>query len=361
MPVNQYSFLQISFAFIMSIGLMNHVLIIPILLEVSARDSWLSVLVSVAMFIPIFLMVGYIIKKTKQNGIQTWLNENYSKGWWVFINLVMIASLIFVVIVTLRDMLVWTNATYLPNTPSGVLGFIFIGFALYTAIKGLRAIVISAGILLPLVFLLGEFVMIANFTYKDYSLLFPIFEKGISPMWSGTIYVGAGLIELIYLVFLQQYVSTKIKKRHLVILGLVIAGLTIGPTMGALAAFGPVEAGLQRSPAFEQWRLVRIGTYIEHVDFLSIYQWMSGAYIRIALALYLLIELIPWRKKIVTAGISILCFGVAIFPIGDITVLRILRKVYYPTTFFVLLALTLLLFLLALFSKPKRIMRVRRR
>lgn len=361
MPVNQYSFLQMSFAFILSIGLMNHVLIIPILLEVSARDAWLSVIVAAVLFVPVFIMVGYIINKTKQEGIRIWLTKHYGKGWSVAIHLTIILSLIFVVIITLRDMLVWTNATYLPNTPSGVLGIIFIGLALYTALKGMRAVVVTSGILLPIVFLLGEFVMIANFPYKDYSLLFPIFEKGAASMWSGTIYVGAGFIELIYLVFLQQYVSTKIKKRHLVFLGLVLAGLTIGPTMGAIAAFGPVEAALQRSPAFEQWRLVRIGSYIEHVDFLSIYQWMSGAYIRIALALYILLELISWRKKVVITGIALLCFGASIFPVGDITVLRLLRIVYYPTVLVVLLVLTILLFFLALFAKPKRAMKVRRR
>ncbi|WP_020618963.1 hypothetical protein [Paenibacillus daejeonensis] len=36
---------------------------------------------------------------------------------------------------------------------------------------------------------------------------------------------------------------------------------------------------------------MKIGRFIEHVDFLSIFQWLSGAYIRIALAIYLSLEL----------------------------------------------------------------------
>ena len=41
-------------------------------------------------------------------------------------------------------------------------------------------------------------------------------------------------------------------------------------------------------PAYEQWRVLSIGEYISHLDFFALYQWLSGALIRIGLFMYLL-------------------------------------------------------------------------
>lgn len=47
---------------------------------------------------------------------------------------------------------------------------------------------------------------------------------------------------------------------------------------------------------YEQWRLVKLGNYIEHVDFLSVFQWLAGASIRISLSQFLLTDLFPFQK-----------------------------------------------------------------
>ena len=63
----------------------------------------------------------------------------------------------------------------------------------------------------------------------------------------------------------------------------ILMGLTMGPTIGAITEFGPIEAAKQRYPAYEEWGLGSIGRFIEHFDFLSIYQWLTGAFIRVGL------------------------------------------------------------------------------
>ena len=47
----------------------------------------------------------------------------------------------------------------------------------------------------------------------------------------------------------------------------ILVGLTLGPLIGAITEFGPNEATKQRYPAYEEWGLVTIGRYIEHLDF----------------------------------------------------------------------------------------------
>ncbi|WP_421617752.1 GerAB/ArcD/ProY family transporter [Brevibacillus sp. TJ4] len=353
--IKQFTFLQISFTFLMSVGMMNHVLLMPQLIEVSARDSWISVLLASALFLPVFLMIGYIVNKTKQIPMMEWLSKHYGRWVVIPVSVFLVLVLISIVITVAKDMMVWTTSSYLPETPPSVLISLFLALALYSALKGLKSVIITSGILLPIVVLFGEFVMIANYPNKDYSLLFPVFEHGLAPAWAGIVYIGAGLLELLFFVLVQHHVANNVRKRYFIILGLLLAGLALGPTMGAIAAFGPFESSLQRNPAFEQWRLVRIGGYIEHMDFLSIFQWLSGAFIRISFTLYLIRELIPWKRKgLILTVITALCWIVILYPLGDVDLFRILKHYYYPILFVVLLGLTILLFALALYAKPAK-------
>src|SRR5690625_7312620 len=101
-----------------------------------------------------------------------------------------------------------------------------------------------------------------------------------------TVLQGSGIVELIILLFLQYRFESPFRYWHFLIIAFILTGLTLGPLVGAIVEFGPVEAASQRYPAYEEWGLARLGKYVEHVDYLSIYQWLSGAFIRITLILF---------------------------------------------------------------------------
>lgn len=47
--------------------------------------------------------------------------------------------------------------------------------------------------------------------------------------------------------------------------------------MGAISAFGPNVAATLRFPPLEQWRLITLGNYITHLDFLAVFQLLAGS------------------------------------------------------------------------------------
>src|SRR5690606_15365783 len=129
---------------------------------------------------------------------------------------------------------------------------------------------------------------IANIEHKDYSLLFPIFEHGFtSDILVSVVYLLGCFAEITLLLLLQHHLKKPIKLWQLIAFVLFIIMLAFGPTVGAIAEFGPVESAKQRFPAYEQWKLIKIGMYIEHLDFLSVYQWFTGTFIRSTISLYL--------------------------------------------------------------------------
>jgi len=291
------SFLQLCMVFLLANGLISHVIINPMVLEASGRDAWL---VPLASFVPALAWFGAIfvvMKRSSQQRLRTWLAERTSPfvSWLlvlpVYVHIYLIGALALIHTGN------WTVANYLPETPRIVLIFVLLAVSCFAAAGGLRTIAIGSGILLPIVFILGYFVAISNGRVKDYKLLTPILEHGWHPVWHGMLYAGGGISEIVLLLLLQHRVKSRVRWWHLLLLLLLTIQIMLGPLIGAITEFGPLEASRQTESPFEQWRLVQIGPFIEHVDFLSVYQWLSGAAVRIGLSLYLLSDCIESHKK----------------------------------------------------------------
>lgn len=325
--------LQSYMTIMLSVGLLNHVIIIPLLLGASGRDAWLVVIL-VFIASPIWVgILSYILKNMNGIHVKDWLKQHF--GTVLSATLILLYSVLvwFMGLISLKDTLTWTIATYMPQSPMLVLAGATLVGCFFAASQGLRTIAILSGILLPFVVILGEFVMAANFQFKEYILLFPLLENGTSPLWKGIPYAAGGLLELSLIILFQHKLSNKPGFKSLMLICIILSGLTIGPLMGSISLFGPDEAAHQRYPAYAQWRMVRLGEYVEHVDFFSIYQWLSGMYIRVSLSLLLLGEMWKLQKhKWLPMFLGALSMLVAVLlPISDMAFQDLLSEYYFPS------------------------------
>ncbi|MEK4508938.1 GerAB/ArcD/ProY family transporter [Paenibacillus sp. FSL K6-2524] len=337
----------------LAVGLMNHVMVIPSLLQEAKRDAWLSVLAVILPYIIWTLLLYYIMKKTNQQSIVTWLHENYGTMVSIAFRAFFIAYLLMIIVLTVKDTTVWTHASYLPRTPQLVLSASLVLLCCVAAQSGIRSIAITSGILLPFVVVFGDFVMSANLPKKNYSLLTPVMEHGVEPVLKGCMYVGGGLVELIIILLFQHRMKSNIRPWSLCLLAIFLVILVFGPVTGAIAEFGPFEAAKLRYPAYEEWRLVQVGKYIRHVDFLSIYQWLSGAFVRISIALLLLIDLLPASQNKNMRLIWLTILGIVMvflveLPISDMQYASFLKHVYLPLSLGLVVGVSLLLFIAVL-------------
>ncbi|MFC0212870.1 endospore germination permease [Paenibacillus chartarius] len=332
----------------LAVGLMNHVMVIPSLLQEAKRDAWLSVLSMIVPYTIWALLLYYIMKKTHQQQIVIWLRENYGTMASIVFRIFFITYLFLIVVLTVKDTTVWTHASYLPRTPQLVLSASLVVLCGFAAQSGLRPLAIASGILLPFVVIFGDFVMSANLPKKNYTLLTPIMEYGAGPVLKGCVYVGGGLAELIIILLFQHRIKSNIRPWSLCLLGIFLILLVFGPVTGAIAEFGPFEASKLRYPAYEEWRLVSIGKYIRHVDFLSIYQWLSGAFVRVSISLLLLIELLPGSRNKNGKLVWLTILGIFILvlvelPISDMQYARFLKQVYLPLSLYMVVGVSFFL------------------
>lgn len=334
MTIKPFGVLPAACMMILSVGLVNHVLIVPLILSVAQRDAWMAVFAALIFILPWMAIPFYgALSKLQGKRLDLWMKERLPLPVaWIFIGYM----LLFAFTTATETLIVtasWAGTTYLSSTPPIAVLIVFIALCVYAASLGLRTIAFVSCLLLPIVVLVGDFVMSANMPHKDYRYLLPMFENGMSPIWQASLYSLTAFGELFLLLLMQHHFKSSFKRWHLIALVAFLALLAVGPVTGAISEFGPFEAEKMRYPAFSQWRLVTIGRYFEHVDFFAIYQWLSGAMIRISLSIYLIAEFSPVgrmkRRNIGLILIGALVGGVALYWVYHmVDYVRVLRLSY---------------------------------
>ncbi|MBD7984996.1 endospore germination permease [Sporosarcina sp. Sa2YVA2] len=357
--IGSISVLHVIFLSMTVIGLKNHVTILPPLLQGAGRDSWMSVIGASVLIFPWIFLLMYIHKKTNQERLGDWLYNKVGKVASTVIRYVVAIFLLIIAAFTLAETLQWIMGTFLPKTPMLLLLIVYTTLCILIASTNLQTIVIVNALVLFFVVVLGFFVAITNIQVKDYELLLPMLEHGMKPVFKSIVYPASGFVELLLLLFIQHKVKSRFRWYHFAIILFILMGLTLGPITGAITEFGPDEAAKQRYPAYEEWGLVSIGRFIEHIDFLSIYQWLTGAFVRVGLILYIAADLLKMTGdkqriwKVIAPAFFFIC--ASLFLMNDHVFIRIKGEFLLLSTFLFMFLLSLLLaIIVAISSKSSK-------
>ena len=355
--IGQIGLLHVTFLIMTFIGLKNHVTILPPVLEHVKRDGWASVLLATILTIPWLFLILFIQNKSKKQSIKIWLKSKIGKFATNIILYFVVFFIFLMAAFTLRETILWISSTFLPYTPKLLLLAVYITLCTFLASSNIQTFVIVNTFVLLFVVVFGFYVAIVNIQVKEYDLIRPFFEHGFGPVLRGLVYPASGFIELFLLVFIQQHFKSKLKWYHLVIMLFILMGLTMGPLLGAIVEFGPEEAAKQRYPAFEEWALVSIGSFIEQMDFLSIYQWLTGTFIRVSFLLFIAADILNFtgnRKKIWNYMIPpFMILNLVVFLLDDSLFLHLNGNEMLIAAFVFFLGLSILFSLIALLPDRK--------
>ncbi|WP_186438252.1 GerAB/ArcD/ProY family transporter [Cohnella terricola] len=354
----RFSRLQLVFLLLLTLGISNHVFIIPHLLKDAGRDAWFSILLAYPFLVAWTAILYFILKSMRDSPFDVWLESRIGK--FGRLTVCWCLSLYFLVLgmLIVYDTCMNTEIYFLPKTPNVAVVLSDVIVSYFAARNGLKTIVYFSIILLPIVWLFGYFVSLSTLDSKDYSLIKPFFSEGIASDIRGGMIVFGGSIEMLMLVVLQHKLKKPLNYGTIVILLTLLFGLILGPTLGSLSAFGPNIAGTLRFPAFEQWRLVTVGEYISHVDFLAVFQMMAGSIARTALLIYLLSELIgmhnPRRRQAAMIGGAALMALPSLLHVSDLWMQTVIHDHFYVSSFIFGLAAIAILFPLTYLPGSKK-------
>ncbi|MCM3694288.1 GerAB/ArcD/ProY family transporter [Neobacillus niacini] len=345
---NKLRFISIVYMILLSVGLFAHVEIIPFLLTTAKRDSWISILATI-IILPLWIYVLYkIVAIVNKTSIIQLVKDHGSRLSYYLLLLPLSIYMLIDAFVTAQDIIYWSQLSYMQGFNSFTLALVLLLFCLLCTVSGLFSMGLLSSILCPIVLFLGFFISFANMKKKHYELLFPVFTDGYLPMTKGLLYTSLPILELFIIIFLTPVLQKAVSRKQLFIVGLVIIGLTLGPTMAAIVEFGPEQASHYRYPAYEEWRLITIGRYFSHADFFAIFQWLSGGVIRISLYVFIASRILTKGRvnvKVVRILYGIL-FIACMYPFDQSTFSTIIYGYYRPLSFFFL---TIQISILAIF------------
>jgi len=341
--------LHIYILLIMSTGFMLHVFIVPSILTSSHRDSWVTVVTSVLPFLIWTTLVFYLYKKFKNEDVMSLMYKVFNRPISVIISTIFVIYFLLSAFISLRFSLIWANTNYTQDIPNIVVVFLLILISFYAAHKGIRTISTTAILVLPLVAFFGFLVGIGNGKNKNYSLLFPIFENGYHDYFKGFIFTCSGFFEIIFILFLTSFVSDKLKAKWLMIVSIILLMLILGPLTGAITEFGADESEKLRNPVYEQWKILTFGKYITRLDFLSIFRWLSGAFIRTSLELFIANYIVNYsgRKQWVLPILSLFLLVGVLIPWNATAFFYFLQNYFFPINLIFLLCTMLLLLIMS--------------
>jgi|SRR5690625_1181850 len=274
---------QTLFILVMTLPIMGHVVILPIMLDVAGRDIIISILLS----LPVALLFAYAIFRIrlKYPGEKAEVIFEDLLGKWGgrFLRLIFIVYFLFLTILSFASLIDFVYISFFPETPIIALIIWFLIFFLYTAAKGYRGIALTAGLLALIGIVTGHTITLMDSKFKDWNEMLPLLEFGFAPsIWGGLILTSIWM-ELLLLLCIPIK-NIKEKRFYLFwVVGILINVLTMFSTAnGVITIFGVDQAENFTYPAQEIVRLINL-SFIDRFDIYGMVLMTFGVYIRCSL------------------------------------------------------------------------------
>jgi spore germination protein KB len=278
--IQKFSNLQF---FMMMIGFITpfgHFIFIRLTYVYAGRNAWISLFCSAILGV-IFIYIQF--KSASKSPDQSLIGESVQAfGTW-FGRVIGFMYICFFLLACSLSIHVFTQFLNLlfPLTPSFVFVFFLLFTMAYVVYAGSEALTRTIQVALPVLMALGALVSILILKERDWKQLLPIMENGFFPVWHGSIIFLTMFAELVVFRMLIPHTNTpkNLPKQGLFFV-MVVFFIFLGPTTGPIMIFGEDLARSTLYPTFEEIRYIQLFDFIERLDVLGIFLWVTGAFIR---------------------------------------------------------------------------------
>lgn len=337
------------FLLVMTLPIMGHVVILPLLIDIAGRDAWISILLA----FPIGLILSYLIfcirKKYPNKKFKDWFYDALGKWVGTIVILILIVYFLFLTVISYSALINLIHVGFLTDTSRWALALWFLLFFVYTALKGVKRIALTAGILTFIGMITGHTVTLMDAGKKDWGYLLPFLEYGWMPVILGTLLLTNIWVEL-FLLLIVPIKNIEAKRFYLFwVAGVFLNMLTMfSTTTGAITIFGLGQADNFIYPAFSITRIIYLG-FIDRFDIYSLFLMVIGVYIRCSLYLRLSYDLTTdlyqasWFRKVIFTVLTMAVFLTTIYIGFDYFYFEEIMKMYAYS--FILLPILLFIFI----------------
>ncbi|WNF37501.1 endospore germination permease [Bacillaceae bacterium IKA-2] len=337
---------------ISSITVTGHLLFIPVILNHSGRDGWISVLLSFFSIIYIIYIITKLSLRYQGQTIIEYAEIILGKYFGKILSLVLIFYFFHDGTLSIRGFGEFYTTEITPDAPILIYLTLIVILAVYTVRQGLEVLVRTNQFFLVVMVIIGITASMVTFPEKDYRNLLPILEFGIQPVLMGALSLTSLFSTFVVAGMIFPYIyDPKSLKRFSLVTGIMLILLFLGPITGPIAVYGGERAVGFAFPTFQLLRDISIGD-IQRLDLFGILLWSMGSFSKISLHLFAtslgiakLFKLNDYKPLIIPVGALMIIVGLQNSE-NFIEVYRFLKDVYpyYSTLIGILLPSILFLF-----------------
>lgn len=326
------------------------------------QDAWISSLVALVGVSAIAcLITGLAVRFPRENMVQysirllgPWAGRAVSLIYlWLFLQVAALETRFY------ADVLI---SGFLTVTPISFIVIVMVFAASVAAIAGIEVIARIADLFLTLIFVLIVSTVLIALPKADFTLIQPVLARGWGPVWRGAVIPTAMSVHLGVTVFLVPSLARPQKARTWVTGAVALAFLSMAIfSIVTVIQLGPTEAARSVFPVMRMVRAVRISSFLERVEAITIFAWGLGIFIGLstyitvgARGLAHLFSLSDYRPLV--PPMAVIWVVLSIHLVEDIFQLRelLLYRNFGPYILFLLLAPVLVLWLAWWFSPAGR-------
>ncbi|MEN1966774.1 endospore germination permease [Lentibacillus sp. N15] len=268
---------------IMTLPIMGHVVLLPVLLDITGRDAWISAILSAPAGFLFIVAIYRLRSKYPKQPVSDIFKQILGPFFGTIMMIIFIVYFLFLTIFSFSILVDFVYIAFFPETPRIAILIWFLIFFIYAALKSIKRIALTASVLTLIAAILGPLITFLSTPHKDWSQLLPIFEYGFSPTLFGALLLVNFWIELLFLLCVPvQYVREKGIFLYWTIGIALNLIMILSTSTGVITIFGINSAGEFTYPALNILRVISFG-FIDRFDIYALLLLCLGVYIRCSL------------------------------------------------------------------------------
>lgn len=317
------SALQLAMMFYTSI-IVTGILFLPIIgYHFAERDFWIAPIISSLIGYMVVMMMyklhNYYPKETIIQYSCSILGNVFGKIMGAFLLL----SIFYVAYNAFWSYASFVNDYFLPNTPKTVILGSLTLICAFAARGGVEVIGRLAEIITPLLVILFLIIFILLLVDVDLRNLFPIMGHGIVPPLKASYISNIWFSEFMYIGFFLPFLVNQKKEKKQVMISVFLVMLTmVGLNIVMLLVFGKALGGFS-VPFSTAVQYINIADFFTHLESLVMGFWIMGAFIKMAVLLYILsLGIAQWMNltdyRPLVLPVTLLVIILALWQIPDV-------------------------------------------
>ena len=318
------------------------------LIKRSGVDSYLSILLSIIITIPLILVFNYLFSYEPSLNI---FKKN--KKIFSFSLIPNIVICLFAILLGSMAMFNLTNFTvtqYLYETPPLVIGIIFTVLTIFMCTKDISVLLRCSTIFLTINLILSFIALLGLIPEFEMENLLPFLADGaINPLIGSLYVVLINIVPVFLILLIPKEKVASFKTKHFFISYSMFIVLALTMIIFVLGTLGIDLAKLYQYPEYIVLRRVNIFDFLNRIENVLVIQWIFGLFTVISFSVFVLKEYVNFKY---TAHIgSLIILLISYFAFNNLTTFNTFVYNIYP---FVATAFLIFMIITAIIAKIKK-------